>query len=76
MRALFDALGSLIYGRLYGTMKTGLSLSRMTPYLLSVGIYVVGTAVAVLLPRQQSVTRLSDTAEDEESDGYAIFAPV
>jgi hypothetical protein len=50
VRALFDAIGAIAFGRLYGSMKTGSPVSRMAPYILCSSLYLAGTVVAVLLP--------------------------
>jgi hypothetical protein len=71
-RALFDTLGCLAFGRLYGTMNAESPLSRATPYLLSAGVFVAATIVAVLLP-PSPYRSPSNTTARSGSDTYAIL---
>lgn len=55
-----DALGSLVYGRMYATMDTKSPESRMGPYILTTAVYFVGTSLSVLLPEPPSVSGKSE----------------
>lgn len=64
MRALSNALGSLVYGGLYKTMKTGSPGSRIIPFIVTTLVYVAGVIVALLLPTSRGSTHPSSAFRD------------
>lgn len=78
-RSVADALGSLAYGHVYGTIDPASAVSRMGPYILTGVVYMAGAVLAVWLPppdKTERLTAISKSRTESVSGFDMAFLPM